>query len=242
MSLGTLYLIPVFLGDARPELLSPTLIRTAGSLQDFVVENEKSARAFLKAIGTLVPMPQLRLQVLDEHTPPEAVASMLTPLLEGRDVGLMSEAGAPGIADPGSELVRLAHGKGIRVVPFSGPSSILLGLMASGLNGQRFRFHGYLPRDKADRQNALKNLEKEIRRTGETQLFIETPYRNQAMVEDLLNTLSSDILLCIGREMDSTRGAVLTKPVGEWKKARPELGKNPCIFLLGSGPAWRRSD
>ncbi|MFM2134963.1 MAG: hypothetical protein RL021_363, partial [Bacteroidota bacterium] len=131
MSYGTLYLIPVFLGDARPELLSPTLVRIAGSLTDFVVENEKSARAFLKAVGTTVPMQQLRFQVLNEHTPTQEVAPLLDSLLAGKDVGLMSEAGSPGIADPGSELIRLAHAKGIRIVPLSGPSSILLGLMAS---------------------------------------------------------------------------------------------------------------
>lgn len=241
MSYGTLFLIPVFLGDTRSDLLSPTLVRIAGTLTDFIVENEKSARAFLKAIGTPVPMQQLRLQVLDEHTAPEAVAALLGPLLEGRDAGLMSEAGCPGIADPGSELVRIAHEKGIRVVPLAGPSSILLGLMASGLNGQRFRFHGYLPREKADRQSTIKQLEKELRRSGETQIFIETPYRNQAVLDDLLSTLSPDVLVCIGRELDSAQGSVLTKPVSEWKKKRPDLGKHPCIYLLGNGPAWRRS-
>ncbi|MFM2135202.1 MAG: hypothetical protein RL021_602, partial [Bacteroidota bacterium] len=136
---------------------------------------------------------------------------------------------------------RLAHAKGIRIVPLSGPSSILLGLMASGLNGQRFRFHGYLPREKSDRQSALKQLEKDIRRSGETQIFIETPYRNQALLEDMLSTLQTDILLCIGRELDSDKGSVLTKSISDWKKTRPELGKQPCIYLLGAGPAWRRT-
>jgi len=239
MSYGTLYLLPVFLGDELPELLSPEVIRLSNSLCDFIVENEKTARAFLKKTGTNIPMAELRLQVLDEHTPVSAVPALLTPLIEGRDTGLMSEAGCPGIADPGSELVRLAHAKGIRVVPMSGPSSILLGLMGSGLNGQRFRFLGYLPREKGDRRTALKELEKEVRRTGETQVFIETPYRNDAMVEDLLQVLSPDLLLSIGCELDSASGSIHTKPVGEWKKETPLVGKRPCIFLIGAGPAFR---
>lgn len=230
---GKLYLLPVFLGQPDPDKLSPQLLTKARTLSHFVVENEKTARAFLKAIGTPVPMSELSLSVLDEQTPAAAIPSLLDPLLKGIDCGLMSEAGCPGIADPGSELVRLAHAKGIPVVPFAGPSSILLGLMASGLNGQRFRFHGYLPREANERKQALRELEKEIRRSGETQLFIETPYRNQAMFDDILEQISGEILLAIGCELNDVNEMMITRSLQEWKKNRPDLHKRPCIFLLG---------
>ncbi|MFM2206624.1 MAG: hypothetical protein RL213_599 [Bacteroidota bacterium] len=234
MPYGKLFLLPVFLGDEDPGRLSASLVTCAAGLTDFVVENEKTARAFLKKIGTRIPQQELRLQVLDEHTPPGEIPGLLTPALDGRDIGLMSEAGCPGIADPGSELVRLAHLKGIKVVPHSGPSSILLGLMGSGLNGQRFRFLGYLPREKNARRTAIKDLEKEIRRSGETQIFIETPYRNDAMLEDLLSVLSPEIHLCIGCGLDSEDALLLTKQVTEWRKNPPSTGKRPCIFLAGT--------
>jgi 16S rRNA (cytidine1402-2'-O)-methyltransferase len=234
MPYGKLYLLPVFLGDEDPGRLSAQLVSRAAGLTDFVVENEKTARAFLKKIGTRIPQQELKLQVLDEHTPAGEIPDLLAPLLEGRDIGLMSEAGCPGIADPGSELVRLAHHKGITVVPHSGPSSILLGLMGSGLNGQRFRFLGYLPREKNARRSAIKDLEKEIRRSGETQIFIETPYRNDALLEDLLSVLSPEIYLCIGCGLDSEDSFLLTRQVAGWRKQPPATGKKPCIFLAGT--------
>lgn len=241
MSYGRLFLLPVFLGDPRPELLSPELIRTAHSLKHFIVENEKTARAFLKSIGTPVPMPELAFRVLDEHTATSDLPPLLDWLLQGIDVAVMSEAGCPGVADPGSELVRLAHGKGIKVVPFAGPSSILLGLMASGLNGQRFRFVGYLPREKQERRNALKGLEKEVQKSGETQLFIETPYRNDALLEDLFTTLGGDTLLCIACDLNCSNEEIRTRSISEWKKSPFYPGKRPCVFFLGSGPAYRKS-
>ena len=232
---GTLYLLPVYLGQPDPDKLSQQLIRTAKELSHFIVENEKTARAFLKSICTPVPMAELVLHVLDEQTPPASIPTLLEPLLNGINCGLMSEAGCPGIADPGSELVRLAHAKGIKVVPMAGPSSILLGLMASGLNGQRFRFHGYLPREGNERKQALRELEKEIRRNGETQIFIETPYRNHAMLDDILEQLSGDILLSIGCDLNDVKELMATRSVHEWKSNRPDLHKRPCIFLLGQG-------
>ncbi|MEY4594446.1 MAG: hypothetical protein RIQ47_856, partial [Bacteroidota bacterium] len=191
---GKLYLLPVYLGQPDTDFLSQRLIDTAKRLTHFIVENDKTARAFLKSIGTPTPMAELSLQELSEHTTATSLPSLLAPMLNGNDCGLMSEAGCPGIADPGSELVRLAHQKGIQVIPLAGPSSILLGLMASGLNGQRFRFNGYLPREANERKAKLRELEKEIRRSGETQLFIETPYRNQAMLADIVEQLDPELL------------------------------------------------
>ncbi len=233
MSYGRLYLLPVFLGTPDPELLSKRLIDTIHGLRQFVVENEKTARAFLKSVGTPIPQTELSLEILDEHTDIKSVPDLLKPLLNGNDVGLMSEAGCPGIADPGSELVRLAHLNNIQVVPLAGPSSILLGLMASGLNGQRFRFLGYLPREGKDRIQTLKELEREVYKTGETQIFIETPYRNQQLLEDILNQLDPELYLSIGCELNDLAESCITRTIGSWKKQPPSVHKRPCIFLIG---------
>ncbi|MFM7218013.1 MAG: SAM-dependent methyltransferase [Bacteroidota bacterium] len=230
---GTLFLIPVYLGASDANQLPLAVIDTAKRLRHFIVENEKTARAFLSSIRTPVPQQELSLTVLDEHTTPEEVPSLIAPLLEGIDCGLMSEAGCPGVADPGSAVVALAHHRGIRVVPLAGPSSILLGLMASGLNGQRFRFHGYLSRESGVRKEQLRSMEKEVMKSGETQLFIETPYRNQAMLEDLLAVLAPDTSLCIACDLASSSEMVLSKSISAWKSSKPDLHKRPCIFLIG---------
>lgn len=231
---GTLYLIPVYLGDPDLSQLPAVALEKARSIKHFVVENEKSARAFLKSIGTPVPQNDLEFLVLDEHTKDEEFDALLKPLIAGNDVGLMSEAGCPGIADPGSPLVRLAHLKHIRAVPLVGPSSILLGLMASGLNGQRFRFHGYLSREKAERRDQLKVLSKETIKTGETQIFIETPYRNDSIIEDILTFVEPAVTLCIASDLSTKQESIRSLPISDWKKMKNEIGKKPCVFLLGA--------
>ena len=235
---GTLYLIPVTLGDENiPDLLPKSLpqevIATAQKLEHFVVETEKPARQFLSAIKTAKPVRELSLNLLNEHTQDKDLAALLTPLLAGHDVGLMSDAGCPGVADPGAKLVELAHKKGIKVVPFVGPSSILLSLMASGLNGQSFAFLGYLPVDKVARIAKLKEIEKRAQTHNETQIFIETPYRNQQMLEAILSTCNANTRLCIACHVSLPDEMIVTKRVSEWKQsALPDLNKKPTVFLL----------
>jgi 16S rRNA (cytidine1402-2'-O)-methyltransferase len=231
---GTLYLLPVTLGDDQlTRALPADVIGLAQRLDTFVVENEKTARRFLGLIKTIKPVRELEMLLLNEHTDDKALPALLAPLLAGKDVGLMSEAGCPGIADPGARLAELAHRKGIRVVPLVGPSSILLGLMASGFNGQRFAFLGYLPSDKAERIKALKALEQTSQRLGETQIFIETPYRNQHMLEDILSHCQSQTRLCIASNVSLEQELIISRPIAEWRKSTlPDLHKQPTVFLL----------
>lgn len=231
---GTLYLLPVTLGDDQlTRALPADVIGLAQRLDTFVVENEKTARRFLGLIKTIKPVRELEMLLLNEHTDDKALPALLGPLLAGKDVGLMSEAGCPGIADPGAKLAELAHRKGIRVVPLVGPSSILLGLMASGFNGQRFTFLGYLPSDKAERIKALKALEQTSQRLGETQIFIETPYRNQHMLEDILSHCQSQTRLCIASNVSLEQELIISRPIAEWRKSTlPDLHKQPTVFLL----------
>jgi 16S rRNA (cytidine1402-2'-O)-methyltransferase len=231
---GTLYLLPVTLGDDRlTHALPADVIGLAQRLDTFVVENEKTARRFLGLIKTIKPVRELEMLLLNEHTDDKALPALLAPLLAGKDVGLMSEAGCPGIADPGAKLAELAHRKGIRVVPLVGPSSILLGLMASGFNGQRFTFLGYLPSDKAERIKALKALEQTSQRLGETQIFIETPYRNQHMLEDILAHCQAQTRLCIASNVSLEQELIISRPIAEWRKSTlPDLHKQPTVFLL----------
>lgn len=233
---GILYLIPTPLGETALDLVLPEETRriTAG-LAHFVVEHAKTARAFLKQVGTTLPLQQLDLAELNEHTPESALRALLAPLLAGHDVGLLSEAGCPAVADPGADLVRLAHRHGIRVRPLVGPSSILLALMASGLVGQRFAFHGYLPAKPEDRAKALKELEKRASRDAAAQVFIETPYRNDAMLASILATCADNTLVTIARNLTTETELVVTKPVSAWRGEPPDLHKRPCVFLLGSG-------
>lgn len=231
---GTLYLLPVTLGDDQlTRALPADVIGLAQRLDTFVVENEKTARRFLGLIKTIKPVRELEMLLLNEHTDDKALPALLGALLAGKDVGLMSEAGCPGIADPGAKLAELAHRKGIRVVPLVGPSSILLGLMASGFNGQRFTFLGYLPSDKAERIKALKALEQTSQRLGETQIFIETPYRNQHMLEDILSHCLSQTRLCIASNVSLEQELIISRPIAEWRKSTlPDLHKQPTVFLL----------
>ncbi|MFM9834684.1 MAG: SAM-dependent methyltransferase [Methylophilaceae bacterium] len=234
MKLGTLYLIPVTLGDDNvAQVLPAEVIKLTQSLEHFVVETEKPARQFLSIIKTAKPVRELSLNLLNEHTQDKDLAALLTPLLAGNDVGLMSDAGCPGVADPGARLIELAHKKGIRVVPFVGPSSILLALMASGLNGQQFAFLGYLPVDKTARITKLKDIEKRSQTLKETQIFIETPYRNQQMLEAILSTCNANTRLCIACHVSMPDEMIVTKRVSEWKQiALPDLNKKPTVFLL----------
>ena len=234
MKFGTLYLIPVTLGDDNiSQVLPPDVVKIAQNLENFVVESEKSARHFLSTIKTAKPVRELTLNLLNEHTLDKDVSALLTPLLAGKDVGLMSDAGCPGIADPGAKLIELAHQKGIRVVPLVGPSSILLSLMASGLNGQQFAFLGYLPVDKQARNLKLKEIEKRSQTHKETQIFIETPYRNQHMLEAILSTCHANTRLCIASQVSLEDEFVVTKRISEWKQsALPDLHKKPTVFLI----------
>jgi 16S rRNA (cytidine1402-2'-O)-methyltransferase len=209
------------------------VVKIAQRLDNFVVESEKSARHFLSTIKTIRPVRELNLNLLNEHTEQKDVNALLTPLLAGKDVGLMSDAGCPGVADPGAKLVELAHQKGIRVIPFVGPSSILLSLMASGFNGQQFTFLGYLPVDKTQRNQKLKEIEKRSLTNKETQIFIETPYRNQHMLEAIMSVCQPNTKLCIACDVSLTTELISSKTIASWRKSPlPDLHKRPTIFLL----------
>jgi len=231
---GILYLIPVPLGPTAPQESLPTNVLTViHPLTHFVVEQAKTARAFLKAAGTAKPLQELLLEELNEHTRDAALDRLLEPLRAGHDVGLLSEAGCPAVADPGANLVALAQKENIRVVPLIGPSSLLLALMASGLNGQRFAFQGYLPAKEADRSKTLRELEAESRKRMQTQLFIETPYRNRAMFDAVLQTCQPATRLTVATDLTLPGESVTTKTIAQWKKQTPpEIERRPTVFLL----------
>jgi len=234
MALGTLYMVPVTLGDDNLSYVIPAdVMQLVQSLEYFVVENEKSARRFLGSVKTHKPVRELNFQLLNEHSAEKDLPALIAPLLAGHNVGMLSEAGCPCIADPGALLTALAHKKNIRVTPLVGPSSILLGLMASGFNGQQFTFLGYLPSDKAARVNKLKEIEKQSQCLNETQIFIETPYRNQHMLEDILASCAANTKLCIAKNVSLETEFVVSKTIAEWKKTElPDLHKQPTVFLL----------
>jgi len=232
--LGILYLIPCTLGDTPAgQVLPQHVINIARKLQYFVVEQPKTARHFLSALEPEQPIQSLHLATLNEHTADDELTGLLAPLLAGHDVGIISEAGCPGIADPGANLVGLAHRHGIRVIPLVGPSSILLALMASGLNGQCFAFHGYLPIDETERKKAITALEAESIKRHQTQLFIETPYRNEKMFGSLLATCHPRTQLCIACDITLPAELIQTRTVAQWKsQPMPQLNKHPSLFLL----------
>ena len=230
---GTLYLIPTPLGDTSLDRVLPAETRrVAAGLDTFVVEHPKTARAFLKQLPTATPLQQLTLLELNEHTRDSELEGLLRPLLDGRDVGLLSEAGCPAVADPGADLVRLAHARGVTVRPLVGPSSILLALMGSGLVGQRFAFHGYLPAKAEERAQTLRDLERRAEKEDAAQAFIETPYRNDALLETLLSVCRDDTLLCIARDITLDDEYVATRRVADWRGQLPDLRKRPAVFLL----------
>ncbi|MEF2268217.1 ribosomal RNA small subunit methyltransferase I [Janthinobacterium sp. HH104] len=244
---GTLYLIPNHLGlsdgasDPLGHIIPEQVRQITSQLDYFVAENAKTARAFLKLIGNqhplAKPLQEITISELNVNTPAQALAGLLAPLLAGRDAGLVSEAGVPAVADPGADLVRLAHQHGIKVRPLVGPSSILLAVMASGLNGQSFAFNGYLPTDAALRAKRIKELESRSRNEKQTQLFIETPYRNAAMLEALVAQCAPSTLICVATDLSLDTESVQTWNGGQWKKQlaagkAPDFHKKPTVFLL----------
>jgi 16S rRNA (cytidine1402-2'-O)-methyltransferase len=201
-------------------------------IRHFVVEAEKTARKHLKALGVTTPIRELAMSTLNEHTKPADVAALLAPLLAGEDVGLISEAGCPAVADPGAQLVALAHERGIRVAPLIGPSSILLALMASGANGQCFAFHGYLPVDATEKAKVVKELEQRSRQRNETQVFIETPYRNNALLQQLRETLAPSTRLAVACDLTLPTETIVSRQVKDWPQDAPDFHKRPAIFIL----------
>jgi 16S rRNA (cytidine1402-2'-O)-methyltransferase len=231
---GTLHLLPAWLSpDAPPESAVPaTVLERIRSLDAFIVEDAKSARAWIAACKHPRPLREIAFAELNEHTPAAAIGALLDPVAAGRDAGLLSEAGLPAIADPGAALVAAAHERGIAVVPHVGPSSILLALMASGLEGQRFRFVGYLPADSTARRQAIAELERQSSKGRETQVFIETPYRNDAMLADLLQSCRPATRIAVAAELTSPREWIRMDTVERWRANPATIGKRPAIFLL----------
>ena len=234
MSTGRLYLLPAPLSEDTPpqDVVPAAVLDRIRTLDRFVVENAKSARAWLAACAHPRPIREIAFCELNEHTPAAEVPALLDALLAGHDVGLLSEAGMPAVADPGAALVALAHAKGVAVVPCVGPSSILLALAASGLDGQRFRFVGYLPADAAARRDALLELEERSARDRETQVFIETPYRNDAMLAEIVKSCRAATRVAVAAELTSPRESVVMDTVSGWKRRSATIGKRPAIFLL----------
>lgn len=230
---GKLFLIPTTLGDNEPlEVLPISIKRVIESTDHYIVENEKTARRFIKKISPRKSQPGLHLEVLNKYTEPESISTFLEPCNRGFNIGILSEAGCPGIADPGADVVKLAHDMSIQVVPLVGPSSILMALMASGLNGQNFAFNGYLPIDGTERKKAIKSMEKTSKVEQQTQLFIETPYRNDKLLADLLRTLSPSTELCVACDITLATEFIKTARVSEWKKTSQDLHKRPAIFII----------
>jgi 16S rRNA (cytidine1402-2'-O)-methyltransferase len=229
--MATLYLIPVPLGPVSPEACLPAeTLAVARRLDHFVVERAKTARAHLKSMAHPLPIQALHMEELNEHTPASAISALLAPLRAGHDVGLLSEAGCPAVADPGAALVLAAHRENIPVAPLVGPSSILLALMASGLGGQRFAFHGYLPAKEPDRSGKIRELEKAARRDRATQLFIETPYRSASLLEALATTLSPDTLVSVGADLSLPSQRVETRAAKAWR-GRAEDAKDRLVVF-----------
>ena len=236
MNKGNLYLIPTPLGETGFDTSLPTYNHhILQRIDNFIVEELRTARRFLRKAGYLKDFETVTFYLLNEHTPDDEAAGMLEKALIGQHVGLLSEAGLPCIADPGNIAVRLAHRKGIRVIPLTGPSSIMLALMASGLNGQNFVFHGYLPVKPDERTKALRELEHAATKGNQTQIFIETPYRNLQMLESIVKTCHSSLTLCIAADLTLETEWIRSMPVNEWKRQKPELHKRPAVFLLGNG-------
>ena len=233
MSKGKLYLIPSPLGDNEPaEVLPASVLEILPRLDCFVVEEVRTARRFLSRAGLKGHIEGLEFHELNEHTAPAEIAPLGRLFDGGRDVGLISEAGLPAVADPGAQLVALCHREGIEVVPLVGPSSLMLALMASGLNGQSFTFCGYLPAKTEERRNAIKSIEKVSQSKRQTQIFIETPYRNDAMFSDLLQSCKPSTRICVAANITMPDEFIRTKTIAEWKKENPSIGKRPCVFLM----------
>lgn len=229
-----LYLFPVPLGDENSKNVVPAFnIELLNEIEYVIAENAKTARKWMKLMGCGKNLQEYEYSELNEHTKESELLEIVKPLVDGKITAYLSEAGCPGIADPGSKLVSFCHTKGIKVVPLIGPSSILLALISSGLNGQSFAFNGYLPREKNDRIKKLREIEKSISRQNQTQIFIETPYRNNAVLEDMLTQLHPDTKLCIASNLTLPSQKITTRSIAHWKKHPPSLDKIPAVFLLG---------
>ncbi|WP_303318964.1 SAM-dependent methyltransferase [Flavivirga abyssicola] len=230
---GKLYLIPTTLGDNDPlEVLPASVKQIIEQTDTYIVENEKTARRFIKKITPDKSQPSLNIFHLNKFTDPSELPSFLSPCLNGINVGLLSEAGCPGVADPGADIVKLAHQKNIKVVPLVGPSSILMAIMSSGMNGQSFAFNGYLPIDKGERKSEIKRLERLSFDHNQSQLFIETPYRNNKMLEDLCHTLEKNTDICVACDITLNTEFIKTQTANEWKKNIVDLHKRPTIFII----------
>ncbi len=227
------YLFPVPMGDgAVADVLPVRNVELLKTIRYFVVENIRSARRFLRSASRDIVIDQLHFTELSEHTRPSEVAAMLAPMADGHSIGVISEAGCPAVADPGADLVAVAQRRGLKVVPLVGPSSILLSLMGSGFNGQSFAFLGYLPIEAGARANALKEIERRVRRDGQTQIFIETPYRNNRLLSELVRTLPADMLLCVASDITGPRESIVTLPVAKWRSRQYDYSKIRTIFLV----------
>ena len=233
MSKARLYMVPSLLGDGDPkQVLGEQFIQTLKSIRYFIVENEKNARRFLVGCGMREMLNDLEFGILNEHTSPKDYGYILEPLFDGKDTGILSDAGCPGIADPGAELVAIAHRNLIEVIPLIGPSSITMALMASGLNGQKFSFQGYLPVKSDQRSRQILELEKRSKREGETQVFIEAPYRNIQLLQELIRVLKPDTQLCVACNLTQPDQYVQTRQIREWNGRLPEIQKRPTVFLF----------
>ncbi|MCL7753478.1 SAM-dependent methyltransferase [Polaribacter sp. Z022] len=231
--IGKLYLIPTTLGETEPlEVMPLSVKKVVEEIDYYIVENEKSARRFIKKISPKKSQPSLQLMLLDKYAEEIETRKYLDICKEGVNVGLLSEAGVPAVADPGASIVKLAHENNIRVVPLVGPSSILMAMMSSGMNGQNFAFNGYLPIDKSDRKKAIKDLERLSKDKNQSQIFIETPYRNEKMLTDLKATLTPTTNLCIAADITLPTEYIKTKMVKDWKNEKPDLHKKPAIFII----------
>lgn len=231
--LGTIYLIPCPLGDTPPLEVLPLSVKKAIEVIDYyIVENEKAARRFIKSIVPKKSQQNLHIDTINKFTDENEIPNMLMPCYEGHHIGVISDAGCPGIADPGAAIVAQAHIKGIKVIPLVGPSSILMAMMASGFNGQNFAFNGYLPIDKQERKKEIKRLEKLSEEQNQSQLFIETPYRNNQLLESLLIALHPQTQICVACDISLPTEYIVTQPVESWKKTRVDLHKRPTLFII----------
>jgi 16S rRNA (cytidine1402-2'-O)-methyltransferase len=230
---GKLYLIPTTMGAANPMQVLPIQVKEImEDLDIYIAENEKTARRHIKQLLPEKQQSILKFFSLNKFTEATEIPSFLNDCKEGKDVGLLSEAGCPGVADPGAEIVKIAHSEGIQVIPLVGPSSILLAMMGSGMNGQRFTFNGYLPIDKKERKKEIKDLERLSSEKQEAQIFIETPYRNNKLLEDFLHLLHPSTRLCVACDLTLSTEYIVTKPVSEWSKTKTDLHKRPAIFIF----------
>lgn len=233
MTKAKLFLVPTLLGEGDPkQVLGETLIQAIAGVRYFIVENDKSARRFLVGCGLKDILVESEFALLNEHTPAEDFGFIIDPLLDGKDTAILSDAGCPGIADPGADLVAIAHRNSIPVIPLIGPSSIILALMASGLNGQKFAFAGYLPVKPVHRSRKIQDLEKRSRQERETQVLIEAPYRNLALLEELIRSLNPDTRLCVAANLTQTDQFIQTRTVKSWKGKLPDIQKTPAVFLF----------